>query len=183
MKLFKPYLGMKPSSLVPVVLGVCLLAAASAVPGQQAARGAASHAGSGLCVLRPNDFAEAGVAKASEPSVNVQDGGKSAFCVYAGKSVATGGIELDVFLPAGASPVEIKETYQTVIAESGAEMTPIRIEGADEARWSAHAVSGGPPFATIVVRRRELVFTIGIPPSKNAQAQLTSLSGLVLKQL
>jgi hypothetical protein len=50
-------------------------------------------------------------------------------------------------------------------------------------RWSPHAVSGGPPFATIAVRRGDLVFVLGIPANKDAQAQLTSLTGLVLKLL
>jgi hypothetical protein len=134
-------------------------------------------------VLSPADFTTAGVANASKPSANVQDGGVSAYCLYAGKSAATGGIELDVFSPAGTSPADIKETYQTAIGELSSALTPIRIEGADEARWSAHAVSGGPPFATIAVRRGDLVFVLGIPASKDAQAQLTSLSGLVLKRL
>jgi hypothetical protein len=174
---------MTPSSLAPLFVGVCLLAIASPAPAQQAARNAPRRAGEALCVLNPNDFAEAGVASASKPSANVQDGGKSAYCVYAGKSAATGGIELDVFSPAGASPAAIKDTYQTAIGESSTAMTPIRIEGADEARWSAHAISGGPPFATIAVRRGDLVFVLGIPAGKDAQAQLTSLSGLVLKRL
>ena len=164
-------------------VGLCLLATASAAPGQQAARRAPRPAGEALCVLSPNDFAEAGVANASKPAANVQDGGASAYCVYAGKSAATGGIELDVFSLVGAAPADIKETYKTAIGESGTVLTPIRLEGADEARWSAHAISGGPPFATIAVRRGDLVFVLGIPAGKDAQAQLTSLSGLVLKRL
>jgi hypothetical protein len=167
---------------VCLFVSLCLLATAAPAAGQQATRSAPRRAGEALCVLGPNDFAQAGVGNASKPSANVQDGGASAYCVYAGKSSATGGIELDVFSPAGTSPAEIKATYQTAIGESSTAMTPIRIEGADEARWSAHAVSGGPPFATIAVRRGDLVFVLGIPANKDAQAQLTSLSGLVLKR-
>jgi hypothetical protein len=174
---------MTRSSLATLFVSSCLLATASPAPGQQATRSAPRRVGEALCVLSPNDFVEAGVRNASKPSANVQDGGASAYCVYAGKSAATGGIELDVFSPAGASPADIKETYQTAIGESSGVMTPIRIEGADEARWSAHTISGGPPFATIAVRRGDLVFVLGIPATKDAQTQLTSLSGLVLKRL
>jgi hypothetical protein len=174
---------MKRSSLAPLFVSLCLVATASPAPGPQATCTAPRRAGEALCVLSPTDFGEAGVPNASKPSANVQDGGASAYCVYAGKSAATGGIELDVFSPAGASPAEVKNTYQTAIGESSSGMTPIRIEGADEARWSAHAVSGGPPFATIAVRRGDLVFVLGIPANKDAQAQLTSLIGLVLKRL
>jgi hypothetical protein len=174
---------MTRSSQATLFVSLCLLAAASPAPGQQATRSVPRRVGEALCVLSPNDFAEAGVRNASKPSANVQDGGASVYCGYAGKSAATGGIELDVFSPAGASPAEIKDTYQTAIGESSGVMAPIHIEGADEARWSAHAVSGGPPFATIAVRRGDLVFVLGIPAHKDAQTQLTSLSGLVLKRL
>jgi hypothetical protein len=174
---------MTRSSLATLFVSLCLLAAASPAPGQQPTRSVLRRVGGALCVLSPNDFAEAGVRSASRPSANVQDGGASAYCVYAGKSAAIGGIELDVFSPAGASSTEIKDTYQTAIGESSGVMTPIRIEGADEARWSAHAISGGPPFATIAVRRGDVVFVLAIPANKDAQAQLTSLSGLVLKRL
>jgi hypothetical protein len=174
---------MTRSSLATLFVSSCLLAAASPAPGQQAARSAPRRAGEALCVLSPNDFAEAGVRNASKASANVQEGGTSVYCGYAGKSAATGGIELDVFSPAGASPADIKATYETAIGESSGVMTSIRVEGADEARWSAHVISGGPPFATIAVRRGDLVFVLGIPANKDAQAQLTSLSGLVLKRL
>lgn len=174
---------MTRSSLATLFVSLSLLATASSATGQQATRNAPRPTGEALCVLSPNDFTEAGVRNASKPSANVQDGGASAYCAYAGKSSATGGIELDVFSPAGKTPADIKETYQTAIGEGSTALTPIRLEGADEARWSAHAVSGGPPFATIAVRRGDLVFVLGIPANKDAQVQLTSLSLLVLKRL
>ena len=174
---------MTRSSLAILFVSGCLIAIASPAPGQQAARKGPRLSGEALCVLGPNDFAEAGVKTAAKPSANVQDNGASAYCVYAGKSAATGGIELDVFSPAGSTLADAKETFKTAIGEASAAMTPIRIEGADEAVWSGRAVSGGPPFATITVRRGDLVFSLGIPASKDAQAQLTSLSGLVLKRL
>jgi hypothetical protein len=178
---------MNRSNLVPPFLSLCLIAAAaSPAPGQQSQASAGKGqrpVGEALCVLTPADFTTAGVTGAAKPSANLEDGGKSAYCVYSGKSAATGGIELDVFSPAGASQADIKETYKTAIGESSSAMVPIKIDGADEATWSAHAVSGGPPFATIAIRRGDLVFVLGIPAGKDAQAQLTSLSGLVLKRL
>src|SRR5689334_9944771 len=85
----------------PVFGSVCLasvcLALASPALARQAARKTPRLSGEALCVLNANDFAEAGVPKASKPSVNVQDAGASASCVYDGKSAATGGIELDVY--------------------------------------------------------------------------------------
>ena len=114
---------------------------------------------------------------ASKPTANVQDGGASAYCVYAGKSSATGGIELDVFYPAGANVEEAKATFQTATGEGGLSGKPVKIAGADEAVWSPNALSGGAPFASIAVRKGTLVFTLGFPTSKYAQAQLTKLAG------
>ena len=140
--------------------------------------------GATLCgALTPADFKAAGVAGAGKPTANIQDGGASAYCVYAGKSSATGGIELDVFHPAGADAKEAKATLDTAVGEGSSPMTPIKIAGVDEALWSAKAVSGGPPFATIAVRRATLVFVIGIPTSKDAEGQLRKLVDLVLKRL
>lgn len=142
----------------------------------------AAKSGAAMCALAPADFQAVGVAGATKPQANVQDAGAGAYCVYAGKSSATGGVELDVFYPAGANPGEVQATYVTAIGESGDPMKPIKIDGADEARWAPAAVSGGPPFATIAVRRGPLVFVLGIPAGKNAQAQLTKLAGVVLKR-
>src|SRR5262245_58595997 len=118
----------------------------------------APKAGAAMCALTPSDFQAAGVANAAKPTANVNEGGASAYCVYAGKSSATGGIELDVFYPAGANATESKATYETAIGEGSSDLKPIKLAGADEARWSASAVSGGPPFASIAVRKGNLVF-------------------------
>ena len=143
----------------------------------------APKSGAALCALAAGDFQAAGVQGATKPSANVQEGGASTYCAYAGKSAATGGIELDVFYPAGANAAETKATYETAIGEGGSPLAALKLAGSDEARWSANAVSGGPPFATIAVRRGNLVFVLGIPTSKSAQAQLTKLAELVLKRL
>ncbi len=144
----------------------------------------APKSGAALCgALTVADFQGAGLAQAAPPSVNLIDGGAGAYCVYSGKSAATGGIELDVFYPAGTNPAEAKATEETAAGETtGSALAPIPLAGADSARWSPKAVSGGPPFATLVVRRGTLVFVLGIPAGPNAQAQLLKLAALSLKR-
>jgi hypothetical protein len=136
----------------------------------------APKSGAAMCALAPADFQSAGVEKAEKPKANVSDAGASVYCSYAGKSVATGGIELDVFYPAE------EDTFKTAVGEGGSPMKPIKIPGTDEAVWSDNAKSGGPPFALIAVRKGKLVFLLGFPTSKNAQTQLTKLAELVLKK-
>jgi hypothetical protein len=104
------------------------------------------------------------------------------YCVYAGKSAATGGIELDVFYPAGVTPADIKETFETAIGEASSTLKPLKLPGADAAQWSPTAKSGGPAFATVAVRRASLVFTLGIPASKDAETQLSKLATLLLQR-
>ena len=140
----------------------------------------APKSGATMCALAPADFQAAGVANAGKASANVQDGGASVYCVYAGKSAATGGIELDVFYPAGSSVADAKETFKTSVSEGGSGLKPIAIAGADEALWSPSLKSGGPAFASATVRRGTLVFSLGIPASANAQSQLTKLVEIVL---
>jgi hypothetical protein len=141
----------------------------------------APKSGSAMCALTVADFQGVGIGNASKPDANVDDGGASAYCVYAGKSGATGGIELDVFYPAGASEADIKETYANASAASS--LQTARIAGVDEAQWSAREVQGGPPFAMIAVRRSNLVFAISLPAGKNAEVQLVKLAEMVLQRL
>ncbi len=143
----------------------------------------APKSGASLCAaLTPTDFQAAGVAGTSNPKPNVDDPA-SAYCTYSGKSSATGGVELDVFYPAGANPAEVKATQVTAIGELSSTLKPIPVPGAEEAQWAPHAVSGGPAFATIVVRRGSLVFVLGIPSGKDSQAQLLKLSQIALSRL
>lgn len=154
----------------------------SALASTAAPAGIAPKSGAQMCALTPADFQAAGVASAAKPTANVQDGGASVYCVYAGKSSATGGIELDVFYSAGATPADVKDTYDTAIGEGSSTLKPLRLAGTDEARWSPSAKSGGPSFATVAVRRANLVFVLGIPTSKDAEAQVTKLATLVLQR-
>jgi hypothetical protein len=139
---------------------------------------AGPKSGAAMCVLTADDFKAAGVSGTGKPSANVSDAGASAYCVYAGKSSATGGVELDVFFPAEEG------TEDMAAGESGAgALKPFDLKGADRARWTPSAMSGGPPFAELVVKRGKLVFVLGVPKHKDAQAQLTKLGALVLERL
>ena len=139
--------------------------------------------GAAMCVLTVADFKAAGVDKAEKPTANVDDGGQSAYCVYAGKSSATGGIELDVFHPAGGNAAEAKATEDTAVGEVTVTLKPLKLAGVDTARWAPNAKSGGPEFAMVVVRRGTLVFVLGIPAHADAEARVTKLANLVLDRL
>ena len=147
-----------------------------------APRPVAPKSGSALCVLAPDDFKAAGVSGAGKPNANVSDPA-SAYCVYAGKSGATGGIELDVFDPAGDSEVDAKEAERIAMGEGGlSKPEELKLTGTDSAHWGL-AKSGGPELASLCVRRGMLVFTLSVPASKDAKAQLHKLAGLVLERL
>ena len=165
-------------------MSIALYSLLLAVPMVALAAGAkiAPKSGAAMCALTLADFQGVGITNASKPSANVQDGGASVYCVYAGRSSATGGIELDVFNPAGSSVADAKETFQTAIGEGTSGLKPINIAGTDDAQWSAATKSGGPAFATIAIRRGTLVFVLGVPTSANAQTQLTKLAALVLER-
>lgn len=145
----------------------------------------APPAGNGLCVLTPADFRTLGIAVDARPSIDVDNGGASAYCVYRGKSGATGGVELDVFDPAGDSPDGVAQTMRTVLASSpGARYQPERLAGADESLFDLHVPqSGYAPFAANAVRRRDLVFSISLPSTAHAARDLERLSALVLRRL
>ena len=143
----------------------------------------APRSGTAMCALTAADFHAAGVAgTASKPVAKVEDAGAGARCVYAGQSSATGGIELDVFYPAGANPTAVMVTYVNALGDAGAAGKPIPIPGADEARWAPDAISGGPAHAIVAVRRGALVFVLGMPTGKNARAQLSQLAEQLLKR-
>lgn len=155
---------------------LCALCLVGAVP---------KGSGAKMCVLTPADFTAAGITGTSGPAVNVDDGGNSAYCVYRGKSGATGGVELDVFYPAGAAATDVEQTFKTVLAsDSGARYDPESVPGSSEAMYSLQIPqSGHPDFAANAVRRGDLVFSVSLPASANAKSQLQKLSRLVLERL
>lgn len=131
-----------------------------------------------LCaLLTDEDFADVGVAGTTAPTVNSDQPG-SAYCVYAGRSAAAGGVELDVFVSADAA--EAATTYQTARGEYPA-TSPTRpdLPGIDEGELDA----GGPDrAATIIVRKGNLVLTLGFPSSGAAEDQLLELTRTALER-
>lgn len=143
----------------------------------------AKGTGEKMCVLTAADFGAAGVA-AGKPTPNIDDGGNSVYCVYRGKSGAKGGVELDVFNPAGDSVAAVDGTWKTVFASNPAQYRHQRLAGADDSMYSLSIPQAGyPDFAANAVRRGDLIFTISIPSTPKAKAQLAKLSALVLQRL
>lgn len=153
----------------------CTLCVIGAVP---------KGSGEKMCVLTPSDFAAAGVLQTSPPSAHVDDGGNSVYCVYRGKSGATGGVELDVFNPAGATATDVEQTFKTVLAsDPGAHYDSESVPGSSESMYSLKIPQAGhSDFAANAVRRGDLVFSISLPSSPNAKSALQQLSRLVLER-
>ena len=131
--------------------------------------------GGNLCsLLGPGDFTAAGVAGASTPTVNSDENG-GRYCVYAGTSGATGGIEFDAFT---GDPVG---TYQTIAGETGTltELTATDLPGADQAGVNLNGAGG---MAAIVVRKGQLIFDMSFPGGPQARAELIALSALVMER-
>ncbi len=144
----------------------------------------AKGSGEKMCVLTPADFHAVGLV-ADKPHANVDDGGNSVYCIYRGVSGAMGGIELDVFYPAGASPADIVGTWKTMLASNpGVRYQLEGLSGVDASLYSlAVPQAGHPNFAANAVRRGDLIFTISMPSTPKTKAILQRLSGIVLQRL
>ncbi|TMD30142.1 MAG: acyl-CoA dehydrogenase [Chloroflexi bacterium] len=142
------------------------------------ATGGPIAAGGDFCaLLGPGDFAAAGVSGAGTPTANTTGvEGTGAYCVYAGKSSATGGIEFDVFV---TQPADTGDTYTLTTGEMSQPADVTADVGADQAAL----VTGGPGApAVIAVRKGVLVFDVGTPSSQASKAQLVALAKLVIQR-
>jgi hypothetical protein len=144
---------------------------ATDVPGTAAA-------GADLCsLLGAEDFGAFGYVTAAEPSVS-SDGPGSAYCVYAGESGATGGIEFDAFVDDTVEDAE--ETYRTIVEEGPlADAAPAGLPGVDE---SVIASGIEDTWAAIAVRKGRFSYTISLPTSDEAETQLKVLAAAVLSR-
>lgn len=148
--------------------------AGTALPGGEATGGPVTDLTAMCDLLGPGDFAAVGIAGAGEPRSN-SDGPGSAYCVYAGQSAATGGIEFDVFVDADAEGV-----FDVILDDTTAELTAVPIPGVDEA-VGTDGVAGTPEaYGTVVVRKGPLVFTIAAPGGPGTSLKLATLAGLVV---
>jgi hypothetical protein len=128
-----------------------------------------------LCgLLTPADFQAAGVTGAKAPTRNGT--GNDAYCVYAGKSSATGGIEVDVFIAPDAN--EAKATYKEL--KSGTVGKAVTVAGADEAEVAL--VKGPPAYTALSARKGKLSFGIGVPTNAKSQEAVSSLARLLLQR-
>lgn len=136
-------------------------------------------AGDDLCgLLGPGDFAAAGVPGAGKATENNQDP-SNVYCVYAGKSAGTGGIEFDAFL--AGSTADSKASYDSVAAPM--------LDFAGEGKAAFPDADGAVvrndipgPYAGIAIWQGKLVFDIGIPSTAASKAQLIALAKLVLQR-
>lgn len=129
--------------------------------------------GGNLCsLLGPGDFAAAGISGAAAPTINTDENGGH-YCVYAGLSGGTGGVEFDAFT------IDPVGTYQTIVGETGTvtELSATDLPGADQAGVNLNSTGG---MAAIVVRSGQLTFDMSFPTNPQARSQLLALAALVL---
>ena len=136
-------------------------------------------AGDDLCgLLGPGDFAAVGVSGTSKAKENNADP-SDVYCVYAGTSAGTGGVEFDAFL--AGSTADSKPSYDS----ASAPMLDFAGDGkaafpdADGARIR-NDIPG--PYAGIAIWKGKLVFDIGIPTTDTSKDQLIALAKLVLQR-
>jgi hypothetical protein len=142
-----------------------------AVPSPYTARMAGALTGADL-------RAEGLAPELDQPELNIDPNGSGVYCTWTRASGASGGIELDLW--AGGEP---QLTVQTILAEQSGDMSPAGLAGADDSLIGLSVWSGTGPFATIVVSREWLVFSLSIPAGPRAHDQLMSLAAVVLERV
>jgi hypothetical protein len=165
--------------------GVALMVGLALFSAGAVAATVSKGSGEKMCVLTPADFRTFGTLVDSKPAVNIDDNGASVYCTYRGPSGARGGVELDVYYPAGASPDEVQNTWKATLgSDPGADYQPLGLPGVDESVYSLKVPQPGYfPFAANAVRRGDLVFAISLPSSPLSKTELSQLSLLVLQRL
>ena len=153
---------------VALLTALALAACGGARPGSEAGSTGAEGNGRLCSVLTPADFAAAGIPGAGEPEVNADEFG--AYCVYAGESGASGGIELDVFPHADTTAAH--ETYATALAEGPTGEVPPG-PAFDEASF---AVAGDVLFLT--ARQGTTVVALAVPSDGATIEGLVTLARL-----
>lgn len=148
-----------------------------AFAGLAISHGTAARAAQDLCaLLSPADFQAAGVPGARAPTKNPDSQG--AYCVYSGKSSATGGIEFDVFVTPDGS--EAQAVYTELRYSFPKTPGPKVLPDADQAEVAK--LAGPPAYTVIAVRKGKLVFDIGVPTSAKSHEAVLSLARLVLQR-
>jgi len=141
----------------------------------QPAGSAANAAAQQLCgLLTANDWATVNLSQATnQPSIN-SDGPNDAYCVYNGKSGATGGLEFDAFIDQSTN--DATGTFNTMAGELPGGQS-VDLPGVDAALINPN-VDG--TYGVIIVRNGRFSYSISLPTSSGAQTQLETLASLVL---
>ena len=139
----------------------------------------APASGKAMCsALTSSDFTKAGVPVSRLRLANL-DHNRSPYCIYDSKA---GGVELDIFYPAGDTPAEAQNAARAAQGAIGGKFEPVNVTGADEATTNTGSPQGA-DSAAIVVRKGTTVFNVGIPHSAQARQQLVTLSETVVSRL
>jgi hypothetical protein len=140
--------------------------------------GLAAEAKKEYCAfLTPEDFKAAGVTGAGTPTTNTDEAG--AFCVYAGKSSATGGIEFDFFVAGTAR--ESEEIWANVRPESTKRTSVAKsLPGVEQAEIAK--ITGKVNYTSLGVRRGRVVFHVGVPTTPKSEESVLALARLVLQR-
>ena len=156
--------------------------AAASVAAQAAGGGTTGGpvaAGSDLCgLLGPGDFAAAGVPGTGKATENNTDA-NNVYCVYAGKSAGTGGVEFDAFLAASSADSQSAFDAASAPMLDSAGDGKAAFPDADGAKLRTDIPDG---YAGITIWKGKLVFDIGIPTTAGSKDQLIALAKLVLQR-
>lgn len=153
-------------------------AAPASLPAGGGAGGPVAAGGDPCGLLGPADFAAAGVAGTGIPKENNADA-NNAYCVYAGTSAGTGGVEFDAFLANTRADSEASFASVSAPMLDFGGVGKAAFPDADGAVLRTD-IPGG--YAGIAIWKGRLVFDIGIPTTDKSAAQLISLAKLVLQR-
>jgi hypothetical protein len=175
------------SSNEPIASGGSGAPASVVAGGGGGGTGGPVAAGGDLCkLLGPGDFAAVGVTDASGPTENPTDPLNN-YCVYRGKSSATGGIEFDVSVSETAA--DAQGVFPSMFGEGeflASDISNVELSGADEARLGLPSAETSTDPAVIGVRKGKLTFGIGMgvpfADVRHAGDQLKQLAALVLQR-
>ncbi len=161
-------------------VALCALLSQQAVAGPVPA-----GTGKTMCsALNTSDFTSVGIQGTTGPRADVIHP-TAAYCVYAGNSGMSGGIEFDVYYPAGATPAAVKSHEHTLMMEAGGSVgegaySTISMPGVDAAHLGTNMRTGKAPFDSLVVRKGNLIIIITIPATAHAPVQLKKLATIAL---
>jgi hypothetical protein len=103
----------------------------------------------------------------------------NAYCVYAGASAGSGGVELDAFL--AGSRADSEASFVSASAPM-LDFQGIAKAAFPDADGAALRTDIPGPYAGIAIWKGKLVFDIWIPTTDKARDQLIALAGLVLQR-